>query len=54
MPGRGRQITALAFVRYFFGLRAAVSSLDVPRNSRNFYLQLDDNHNQDADTCSYR
>ena len=41
-PGRDKQVAALAFVRYFFAPRAAVFSRDLPRNTRDFYLQLDD------------
>ncbi|MEX3959699.1 cellulose synthase subunit BcsC-related outer membrane protein [Trinickia sp. EG282A] len=41
-PGRDKQFAALAFVRYFFASRAAVFSRDLPRNTRDFYLQLDD------------
>lgn len=44
-PGDYRQIAALAFLRYFFEPRAAVFSRDLPRNTRDFYLQLDDNRN---------
>ncbi|RDK00026.1 cellulose synthase subunit BcsC-related outer membrane protein [Paraburkholderia lacunae] len=44
-PGRDRQFAALAFVRYFLAPRAAVFSRDLPHNARDFYLQLDDNHN---------
>ena len=44
-PGRDKQFAALTFLRYFFEPRAAVFSHDLPRNTRDFYLQLDDNHN---------
>ncbi len=43
-PGRDRQVAALAFVRYFIEPRAAVFSRDLPRNARDAYLQLDDDH----------
>ncbi|WP_020566227.1 cellulose synthase subunit BcsC-related outer membrane protein [Trinickia symbiotica] len=43
-PGRDKQFAALAFVRYFLAPRAAVFSRDLPRNTRDFYMQLDDNH----------
>jgi len=44
-PGRDKQFAALAFLRYFFEPRAAVFSRDLPHNTRDFYLQLDDNRN---------
>ncbi|TKC78084.1 hypothetical protein FAZ69_32195 [Trinickia terrae] len=43
-PGRDKQFAALAFVRFFFEPRAAVFSRDLARNTRDFYLQLDDDH----------
>lgn len=44
-PGRDRQFAALAFVRYMLAPRPGVFSRDLPRNTRDFYLQLDDGHN---------
>jgi hypothetical protein len=44
-PGRDKQVAALAFIRYFLEPRAAVFSRDLPHNTRDFYLQLDDDRN---------
>ncbi|MFT0173320.1 cellulose synthase subunit BcsC-related outer membrane protein [Paraburkholderia mimosarum] len=44
VPGRDKQAAALVFVRYFIEPRAAVFSRDLPRNARDAYLQLDDDH----------
>ncbi|WP_244186782.1 cellulose synthase subunit BcsC-related outer membrane protein [Paraburkholderia steynii] len=44
-PGRDRQFAALAFVRYMLEPRSGVFSRDLPHNTRDFYLQLDDDHN---------
>ena len=41
-PGRDRQYAAMLFVRYFFSDRGAVFSRDLPKNTRDFYGQLDD------------
>lgn len=44
-PGRDRQFAAIAFIRYMLGTRSSVFSRDLPKNTRDFYLQLDDGHN---------
>jgi hypothetical protein len=41
-PGRDRQYAAMLFLRYFFADRDAVFSRDLPKNTRDFYGQLDD------------
>lgn len=41
-PGRDRQYAAMLFLRYFFSERDAVFSRDLPKNTRDFYGQLDD------------
>ncbi|WP_050475658.1 cellulose synthase subunit BcsC-related outer membrane protein [Herbaspirillum rhizosphaerae] len=41
-PGRDRQYAAMLFLRYFFSDRGAVFSRDLPKNTRDFYGQLDD------------
>ena len=41
-PGRDRQYAAMLFVRYLFSDRDAVFSRDLPKNTRDFYGQLDD------------
>ncbi len=41
-PGRDRQYAAMLFLRYFFADRDAVLSRDLPKNTRDFYGQLDD------------
>jgi hypothetical protein len=41
-PGRDRQYAAMLFVRYFLSDRDAVFSRDLPKNTRDFYGQLDD------------
>ncbi|WP_321818640.1 MULTISPECIES: cellulose synthase subunit BcsC-related outer membrane protein [unclassified Paraburkholderia] len=44
-PGRDKQITVMAFVRFFFDAHSQVFSRDVARTTRDFYMQLDDDHN---------
>lgn len=41
-PGRDRQYAAMLFLRYFFSERDAVFSRDLPKNTRDFYGQMDD------------
>ncbi|MFL9926913.1 cellulose synthase subunit BcsC-related outer membrane protein [Herbaspirillum lusitanum] len=41
-PGRDRQYAGMLFVRYFFSARDAVFSRDLPKNTRDFYGQMDD------------
>jgi hypothetical protein len=35
----------MAFVRFFFDARSKVFSRDVAHTTRDFYMQLDDDHN---------
>ncbi|WP_322045341.1 cellulose synthase subunit BcsC-related outer membrane protein [Paraburkholderia sp. J67] len=44
-PGRDKQIAVMAFLRFFFDARSQVFSRDVAHTTRDFYMQLDDDHN---------
>jgi len=41
-PGRDHQYATMLFLRYFFSDRDAMFSRDLPKNTRDFYGQLDD------------